>query len=195
MPATYIQTDGSRADVPLNEPRVRVRIKSRVTQGLGPHLVRRKDGEPPHWQEFVISRSLLAQAQALVEKDHERIESAKRDTSAKYAGWISDHGGNESATYNEKTWGGSIEKTFFENNRRGILPFIAIEVIEDNLPPPLMPLQVGISNREMTSNHEAILAELKALRQQSDKQQKVIASLQNQLSTTNAPKRIGKNTR
>lgn len=188
---TYLQPDGSIADLPINESRLKIRVKARVDTILDSsgHYARRKPKEAPHWQEFTIAKSQLPGIQSLVETDEQSLAFAREHYRQRYDAWIEANGGEESEQYNESTFGGSVERYFYEHRRRGVLPLVAVEVLEDGIAPPLMPMQVGVSARDMGQDNAAILAELKALRERSDKQDKTIAALRNRLGDAHPAKR------
>lgn len=199
---TFIQADGSIADVPPNEARMRIRVKSRVNQSIPgvigeSSLIRREGGKDPEWHEFVVAKSAMPQVMELVETEQHKLDLAREAAENQFNAWISSHGGKESPAYNEKTWGGSVEKVFYENFGRGIKPLLEVEVLEDNMPPPLMPIQVGISPQTVAAppaeggpHQDAILAELKALRSKLEEQDKTIDALKSNLASASRPKRF-----
>lgn len=167
---TYLETDGSIADIPLDETRVKLRIKARVDTVFEGGYAKRDPHKEPHWQEVVVAQSQVPKIQALVETDHESLRVAKKHFEQRYKKWIGDNGGAESDVYNRKTCGESIERSFYEYTGRGILPLVAVEVVETGIAPPLMPPQIGVTGRGQSQNDAAILAELKALRERVESQ-------------------------
>ena len=175
-PSTYVKSDGTRWDMPRNEPRLRIRCKSRVKTILpggnridpGWDDATNKPSKDAPWREAIIYKSDLETVQKLIETELDRIESAKRDAESQFQHWLHKHGnGKENRKYNRKTWGGSVERTFYENNRRGINPLIEVEMLEE-LPPPVLPLVAGVSSQGGENSAEVAalktqVAELKSL--------------------------------
>ena len=168
---TVLLPDGTRADRPRAEPRVRIRVRARLDTVLpGGHSVRRgtephtgKPLEQPQVNEVVVYRSDLDAIEEMVEDRKDKLEFAKEAAENQYKQWIirklsdkaweADQRGEPNAMYNRDTWGGSVEKCFFEavGVRRskvrpgvvfsGIKPLISVEKVED-LPPPEVPAPV-----------------------------------------------------
>ena len=168
---TVLLPDGTRADRPRSEPRVRIRVRARLDTVLpGGHSVRRgtepHTGRPlehPQVNEVVVYRSDLPAIKEMVEELSDKLEFAKEAAETQYKQWIirklndkaweADQRGEPNTMYNRDTWGGSVEKCFFEavGVRRstvrpgvvfsGIKPLISVETVED-LPPPEIPAPV-----------------------------------------------------
>lgn len=154
---TLLLDDGTRVDRPRAEPRVKLMVRARLDTVLpGGHGVPATDAPV----EVVCYASDAPKILELVEERADAIETAKQMAETQYKQWLTKKAGEDAVEaeargkpnpeFNRDTWGGSVEKCFYElvgvrkasdgSGRvfSGIKPLISVEKAGD-LPAPRLP--------------------------------------------------------